>query len=474
MANDAPTSPGRERLVSRLRFADPAQEDRFQVERQSSALKRARLMAVVASAVVAFLGLLEVIYTMKGAPDYVSISLTVRLLMVVPLWVAMLASTYLPGHTRRADWVYASVTVGVAWALAFLKWHLPIYFSGANLFVNPALDLTIVMLVSFFTLPIRFRWLVGAVVLIVGGVGAGYLATTSGALFRDAKMLTLFLSAISVLLLVSLRSKELAERELFAQREQLEALNAELARLNAEKQEFMAIAAHDLRAPLAAVGGLVEALQAGVIRGVEQVGSAHGAARDMIRHMLGLVDDYLGAHAAEHAELPVRLGAIEASEALAATAGRFAAQAAGKGQAITVEAAAVALRVQGDPALLGQILDNLVSNALKFSPAGAEVELYLLQAEQGGRVRLVVADRGPGVPVGEQGGLFRMFGRTTVKPTAGEKSHGIGLAVTKRLATAMGGSVGCESPRTDGKAGAEFWVELPAGAEEGVKNGGDR
>ncbi|HQY05683.1 MAG TPA: ATP-binding protein, partial [Lacunisphaera sp.] len=79
-------------------------------------------------------------------------------------------------------------------------------------------------------------------------------------------------------------------------------------------------------------------------------------------------------------------------------------------------------------------------------------------AADGCRARLEVSDEGPGIALAEQEALFRKFSRASTRPTAGESSHGLGLAVAKRLAETMGGSVGCES--TPG-AGATFWIELP-------------
>jgi len=86
----------------------------------------------------------------------------------------------------------------------------------------------------------------------------------------------------------------------------------------------------------------------------------------------------------------------------------------------------------------------------------------LLVAEGGGPARLVVVDAGPGIATAEQGKLFRKFGRLGHKPTGGEASTGLGLAVAKRLAEAMGGAVGCES---EAGRGATFWIELPRAEE---------
>lgn len=459
MSADATTL---EREVRRLRFGDPAQEERFQFDRQAGAVGRARGTMIVGIFVVVLLGMLDVIYATAAIPDYVAISIEVRFLWVAPIWLALLISTYLPGHCRRADWANAVATMGICWGLAYLKWHLPWYNPMSNILTDTALDVSLVMMISFFTLPIRFDRLVVTVILIVGGISVGFILTTTGDLHHDSQLLAFVLVGLGGLILVSVRAREVTERRLFAQREQLAELNAELSRMNAEKNEFMTIAAHDLRSPLAAVGGLVTGLSTGRFVSAEQTDTAYRSIQSMTQRMLGLVEDYLGAHVVEHASLPVRVERLDLGAAVEAARGRFVAGAKEKAQTVRFEVPEEPVWGQADGALLAQILDNFMSNALKFSPVGAEVEIGLLVAEDGSRVRIEVIDQGPGIPASEQHQLFRMFGRTSVQPTAGEKSHGIGLAVTKRLAESMGGTVGCDSPVTEVETGAAFWVELAA------------
>jgi len=446
-----------------LRFADAAQEERFQTDRQTSALWRARVTMIVGIFVVASMGMLDVIYNAASVPEFVEISLWVRFGWVAPIWLGVIISSYLPRHVRRADALYTIATVLICWGLAVMRWSAWVHIPNTNILTSVALDVTMVMLMSFFTLPVRLVWIALAMVGIVGGITGGLLLimTVEEAL-NNAQLLGFVLLAMAVLVLVSVRAREVTERRLFAQREELTALNAELSRLNAEKNEFMTIAAHDLRSPLAAVNGVVLALQLGQIKGVEKVDTTYRSIQEMTRRMLGLVDDYLGAHAIEHATLPVRRERLDLAEVVTAVARRQKSTAQAKEQTIRFDPPVAAVEAVADASQLAQILENFLSNALKFSPAGAEVEIALLQAEDGSRVRIEVIDQGPGVPVSEQGNLFRMFGRTSVQPTAGEKSHGIGLAVTKRLAESMGGSVGCESPVTGDGTGSAFWVELKA------------
>lgn len=417
---------------------------------------------IVGIFVVVGLGMLDVIYNAAVVPDFVETSLWVRFWWVAPIWLGVIVSSYLPRHVRRADALYAIATMLICWGLAFMKWSQWVHIPGTNILTVIALDVMMVMLMSFFTLPVRVVWIAGAIVGIVGGISGGLLLVMTGDAHSDSQLLAFMLLGLGVLVLVSVRAREVTERRLFAQREELAGLNSELSRLNAEKNEFMMIAAHDLRSPLAAVGGVVQGLQNGQISGAEEVDTTYRTIQEMTQRMLGLVDDYLGAHAVEHATLPIRVERSDLGAETMAAVKRMETVAKTKDQAIQFGAPVDTIWAEVDASLLAQILENFLSNALKFGPTGSEVEIALSQAEDGNRVRIEVIDQGPGVPENEQGNLFRMFGRTSVRPTAGEKSHGIGLAVTKRLAESMGGSVGCESPVAEDGTGSAFWVELKA------------
>jgi signal transduction histidine kinase len=112
--------------------------------------------------------------------------------------------------------------------------------------------------------------------------------------------------------------------------------------------------------------------------------------------------------------------------------------------------------VQLDAARFKQVLYNFLSNALKFSPAGGVVFVRLAQA--GGRLRLEVEDAGPGIAPRDQARLFQEFQQLDGGLQKRHQGTGLGLALTKRLVEAMGGSVGLVS--APGK-GSVFFAELP-------------
>ncbi len=113
--------------------------------------------------------------------------------------------------------------------------------------------------------------------------------------------------------------------------------------------------------------------------------------------------------------------------------------------------------VLADHRLLRQVLSNLVSNAIKFSPHHTQTTLWTEQHDEA--IRFCIADQGPGIPHDEYGQLFTMFSKLSVRPTGGESSTGLGLWIVKSLTELQGGTVGADQ-REGG--GSIFWVELPA------------
>jgi two-component system sensor histidine kinase/response regulator len=109
-----------------------------------------------------------------------------------------------------------------------------------------------------------------------------------------------------------------------------------------------------------------------------------------------------------------------------------------------------------DPHKVRQVVDNLLSNAVKFSPPGSliTVEISAAAAE----ITIAVRDQGPGIPESERDRLFKDFGRTSVKPTGGEKSTGLGLAICRKIVEAHHGTILAENLPT---RGCVFRVTFP-------------
>lgn len=457
--NPVTTDAALARQASRLRFTDPAQEQRFRADHAERTLRQWRLAAALGAVALTSIGLLYDSTNQAMA----RVETFGRFAFVLPWFLGMLVFSLWRAQRHRLQLAGALCCAGA----------VSLYFLTECFAMSAHSRLSYPLVVSLFSLQSQFLVAVTVIVPLLTRAAAAMLFTTTASSYfairaaypplaqtpalHNAVMEQVTTSALIALVLVAvLWARERLQRLSFAQQEQLAAMNAELARLNAEKNEFMAIAAHDLRAPLAAVRGTAEQLapraaDPALAKGFALIG-------EQTQRMLALVNDYLGAHAAESGTLPVRLARLELGAVAREAAARHAATAAAKQQRLEIGGAEAGVSVEADPALLAQVVDNFVSNALKFSPAGAPVRLEIQTADGHPRARLAVIDRGPGIAPEEQVQLFRKFGRASARPTGGESSHGLGLAVAKRLAEAMHGSVGCDS---EAGAGAAFWIELP-------------
>lgn len=449
------------RQARRLRFDDPAREARFQAHDDERSLRQWRIATGLGGAVVAAIG---VVPTNAIEPWREQLDTIGRYGLTLPWFLLALGFTWWRGQRARMQFVGA-VCVAASVSCYFMTQATTSTARMPNAGVVASLIAVGMQYLVAVAVAVPLRTKAMAVALVPTVVV--FYASLEG-IFPElvrrpdlrvvAQHFALTSLAVVLVLIAVTWARESLLRISFAQREQLEAMNAELARMNAEKNEFMAIAAHDLRAPLATVSGVAGQMRARAADA--KTGEGAALIETQAGRMLALVNDYLGAHAAESGTLPVRRERLHLGEVARAAARRHGPTAARKQQVIELGGEDVATWIEADAALLAQVADNFVSNAIKFSPAGTAVRIEVQTADGHPWARLAVIDRGPGIAADEQANLFRKFGRASTRPTAGETSHGLGLAVAKRLAEAMGGSVGCES---EAGAGATFWVELARG-----------
>ena len=170
---------------------------------------------------------------------------------------------------------------------------------------------------------------------------------------------------------------------------------------------------------------------------------------------LAFVKAFLANAAADHG-FAFKPAAINLAEAAAATARQHEEAAQQKRISIHLEPPAGAVMALADGSALDQVLDNLVSNAVKFSPPSKRVFLTVRSAP--GHAECVVRDEGPGFSTADKERMFRRYGRLSARPTGGEPSTGLGLSIVRKLVLGMGGQLLCDS--TPGQ-GAAFTVRLP-------------
>jgi len=240
----------------------------------------------------------------------------------------------------------------------------------------------------------------------------------------------------------------------------------DLARLNESKNEFVGIAAHDLRNPLGVIVGwvtmVINQLKAGKIdpeRATGQLEKAKRAAEAMAR----LVNDLLDISAIESGSISLERTELDLGELIAATVSNHQRSAADKSIAVTVIDTEELPPVNADTVRIGEVLDNLVSNAIKYTQPGGAVRVSCERRD--GDIVTHVEDNGQGLGEEDLREIFKTFKKLSARPTGGETSTGLGLAIVKRIVEIHGGSIWVTSEK--GK-GARFSFALPARTGEVV------
>jgi signal transduction histidine kinase len=242
---------------------------------------------------------------------------------------------------------------------------------------------------------------------------------------------------------------QLVNNELFQQ-------NQELSVLNAEKEEFMGILAHDLKNPIGAMRLFAELIENQTFTG-DEIPPIAGQMVHTSDRMLALVKNLLEMNRFESGGVQMSIAALDIATLAEAVTGQYTSPAEAKNITLHFSNEAENSIALADEQALAQVLDNLVSNAVKYSPHGKNVFVRVKSSSEA--VCVEIQDQGPGISAEDQTKLFGKFARLTAQPTGGEHSTGLGLSIVKKMVEAMGGEVWCESEL--GK-GAMFVVELPA------------
>ncbi|HEY7521333.1 MAG TPA: ATP-binding protein [Methylomirabilota bacterium] len=232
-----------------------------------------------------------------------------------------------------------------------------------------------------------------------------------------------------------------------------ERLRADAEAANRAKDDFLAMLGHELRNPLAAIANAAHILDRVGAAG-ETAARASAVIHRQVRHLSGLVDDLLDAARVSTGKIILRTEPVDVGAAVRRVVGNLVAPR----HAVRVDAASA--WVSADETRLDQIIENLVSNALKYTPAGGEVRAGV--RADGSEVVLEVADTGDGIPAALLPHVFEPFvqGERTADRTHG--GLGLGLALVKRLVEMHGGSVTAASG--GGGRGSTFTVRLPGAA----------
>jgi len=245
---------------------------------------------------------------------------------------------------------------------------------------------------------------------------------------------------------------------------EIEALNENLKSISNEKSEILAVASHDLKNPIAGIQGLAEILEEEIdsdnlskessLDILETIGST-------AKRMLGLIDNLLDLNRLDQGTIHLDLDREDLAKLAEHCCSLYAHVAKNKSIVMRCGISSGECLVDVDSMMLAQAIENLISNAIKYSPIGGEV--YITVKKQEDKCIFSVRDFGNGIPKEEQGKLFEKFSKLSTRPTNGEHSSGLGLAIVKRIILLHGGRVWCESE--EGK-GSTFGFSLNGAVQE--------
>ncbi|RMH73486.1 MAG: hypothetical protein D6675_02470 [Gemmatimonadetes bacterium] len=241
---------------------------------------------------------------------------------------------------------------------------------------------------------------------------------------------------------------------------QINTLNRLLVKKDSEKTEVLNIVAHDLRNPLTTIlldADLIHHLVQEEPPNRKHIQQKTQTIIEAAQQMITIIDNLLNTDAIEMGTITISPSKINLDSFLKKKIAQYHSIAINKGIELKYTPTVAPIYLQADSNLLSEVIDNLVSNALKYSYPGTTVTIQTVGEEA--HCRIQIQDQGQGLTKDDLSKLFRKFQKLSAKPTAGEHSTGLGLSIVKKLVEAMNGKVWAES---EGKnKGSTFIVELP-------------
>jgi two-component system, sensor histidine kinase and response regulator len=232
-----------------------------------------------------------------------------------------------------------------------------------------------------------------------------------------------------------------------------------LKQLAEDKDELLGILAHDLKNYLGGISMSAELMSGHIERFQDK--RLTQLSDNMLRSStsaMAFVKEFLANSATDHG-FTLKTTSVNLAEVATAAIGRYQEAARRKKILIQTDFPADAIIVLADVFALDQILDNLISNALKFSSPDKHIFISVRAVKT--RAECVIRDEGPGFTSEDKARMFRRYGRLSARPTGGEPSTGLGLSIVRKLVLAMGGELECDSNPGQGTA---FTIRLPRSA----------
>jgi PAS domain S-box-containing protein len=231
----------------------------------------------------------------------------------------------------------------------------------------------------------------------------------------------------------------------------------EFKRIDRMKSEFVSTVSHELRTPLTSIRGSLGLISGGVA-GVlpDAAKNLIGIASNNCERLIRLINDILDIEKIESGKIGLNVQPIDLGPLLAQVLAANSHYGVAHQVPLKLEMPDGTLMVHADSDRLVQVITNLLSNAMKFSPPDTPVEVHLLRA--GSRARVEVRDRGPGIPEDFRKRIFQKFSQADSSDTRAKGGTGLGLNISRAIIERLGGSIGFE---TEAGSGTTFFFELP-------------
>lgn len=223
--------------------------------------------------------------------------------------------------------------------------------------------------------------------------------------------------------------------------------NQQLSEANREIENLISVIAHDLKSPLSTLSFVFSFLPMHGPLNAEQVENIEYGQKT-IKRGLNLIDSIVYFNRLISSNLPLQVDDIELDELIHVIVDGFSAQAYQKEITLHVQRLKQPVTLRTDPESLVRVLDNLISNALKFSPFGRRV--YVQTEWRDEQLTIAVKDEGPGISPEDQEKLFKRFQRLSAQPTNNEGSSGLGLSIVKALTEKLGATIEVDSVLNEG------------------------
>jgi signal transduction histidine kinase len=357
--------------------------------------------------------------------------------------------------------------VGLALLIPFWFQHVKIYQAFLD---TPLVLVTLIIALIWGTQPAVLSILLGTAAFDI------YFLSDKPQLFQgwneSLPLVPFVLAQIVMVVLAAQREKgrlsiEAAQKELKKYAEQLEWVNRQLQEANKLKDQFLSMASHELKTPITTIRGQA---QLGIMRlnrqtelspELEQVRTAFERIEQHTYRLNGLVDDLLDLSTLSSGKVKLRASQCDLGEACREIIDE---QHALSGREIVLELPPVPVLVQADCERIGQVITNLVSNAVKYSTENSTIQVSVSQSQ--GKAIVRVHNQGKPIPKELQTNLFEPFYRTPDAQSSSKKGWGLGLAISKQIVERHGGRIRVES--SQGK-GTTFTIELPPQVDKTTK-----